>query len=62
MFERLASLLRPDPLVRPLDQAIQQHKSLLAKWEHPQRKEIVKALLNDVYPTHHLHQNPRKAA
>ena len=64
MFEKLASLLRPDPLIRPLDQAIQQHKKLLKKWDHKQQREILKALLNDVYPTHHLHSNPgsRKAA
>ena len=41
MFEKLASLLRPDPLIRPLDAAISQHKKLLAKWNHKQQREIL---------------------
>lgn len=64
MFERLASMLRPDPLIRPLDQAINQHKKLLAKWNHKQQREILVALINEVFPASHIHQNPssRKAA
>ena len=64
MFERLASMLRPDPLIRPLDQAINQHKKLLARWNHKQQREILVALINEVFPAHHVHANPntRKAA
>lgn len=58
MFEKLASILRPDPLVRPLDQAINQHKSMLKKWNHKQQREILVALINEVFPYHHVHANP----
>ena len=53
-----------DPLTRPLDQAISQHKKLLAKWNHKQQREILVALINEVFPAHHVHANPstKKAA
>ena len=47
-----------DPLVRPLDQAINQHKTMLKKWDHKQQREILVALINEVFPYHHVHANP----
>lgn len=54
----------PDPLLRPIDNAIQQHFNLLDKWDHPQRKEIICAIINREWPGKHIHSNPvkRKAA
>lgn len=45
-------------LNRPLDEAINTHKRLLRKWESKQQKEIVAALLQSVFPCHHVHANP----
>ena len=45
-------------LGRPLDEAINTHKRLLKKWESKQQKEIVAALLKDVFPASHVHGNP----
>jgi hypothetical protein len=45
-------------LNRPLDEAINTHKRLLKKWESKQQKEIVAALLKDVFENHHIHSNP----
>ena len=51
----------PDPLLRPIDNAIQQHFRLLDKWEHPQRKEIICAIINREWPNPvHIHSNPRR--
>jgi hypothetical protein len=63
-YNYIRSLFIPDPLTRPLDQAISQHKKLLAKWNHKQQREILVALINEVFPAHHVHANPntRKAA
>ena len=49
-----------DPLQRPLDKAIADHKRLLRKWDSKQQKEIVAALLQSVFPTSHIHSNPTK--
>ena len=51
---------KKDPLQRPLDKAIAEHKRLLKKWESKQQKEIVAALLQSVFPAHHLRHNPTK--
>jgi hypothetical protein len=51
---------RKDPLQRPLDKAIADHKAMLKKWESKQQKEIVAALLQAVFPAHHLRHNPTK--
>lgn len=45
-------------LKRPIDEAISEHKRLLKKWEPKQQKEIVAALLQAVFPCHHVHANP----
>jgi len=45
-------------LKRPIDEAISEHKRLLRKWESKQQKEIVAALLQAVFPAHHIHANP----
>jgi hypothetical protein len=45
-------------LQRPIDQAIADHKAMLKKWESKQQKEIVAALLQSVFPAHHVHANP----
>ena len=45
-------------LGRPLDEAINTHKRLLRKWDSKQQKEIVAALLQEVFPTSHIHGNP----
>ena len=47
-------------LKRPIDEAIADHKRLLRKWESKQQKEIVAALLQEVFPAHHLRHNPTK--
>jgi len=47
-------------LKRPIDEAILEHKRLLKKWESKQQKEIVAALLREVFPAHHLRHNPTK--
>jgi hypothetical protein len=47
-------------LQRPIDQAIAEHKRLLKKWESKQQKEIVAALLQSVFPAHHLRHNPTR--
>jgi len=47
-------------LGRPLDEAINTHKRLLRKWDSKQQKEIVAALLQEVFPAHHLRHNPTK--
>jgi len=49
---------RKDPLQRPLDKAIADHKAMLKKWESKQQREIVAALLQHVFPTSHIHGNP----
>lgn len=49
---------KKDPLMRPLDKAISEHKRLLRKWESKQQKEIVAALLQYAFPGHHVHANP----
>jgi hypothetical protein len=49
---------KKDPLQRPLDEAIREHKRLLKKWESKQQKEIVAALLQAVFENHHIHGNP----
>lgn len=49
---------KKDPLQRPLDKAIADHKAMLRKWESKQQKEIVAALLQSVFPCHHVHANP----
>lgn len=53
-----------DPLLRPIDQTIKQIFDLLDKWEKPQRKEIICAVINRECPGKHIHANPtkRKAA
>lgn len=51
---------KKDPLQRPLDEAIKEHKRLLKKWESKQQKEIVASLLQSVFPAHHLRHNPTK--
>ena len=45
-------------LKRTIDEAIADHKRLLKKWESKQQKEIVAALLQHVFPSHHVHANP----
>jgi len=45
-------------LGRPLDEAINTHKRLLKNWNPKQQKEIVAALLQSVFPAHHVHANP----
>lgn len=54
----------PDPLLRPIDQAIKQVFDTLDKWDHPQRKKIICAIINREWPGKHIHSNPvkRKAA
>jgi hypothetical protein len=52
------AFVKRDPLVRPIDQAINEHKRLLRKWESKQQKEIVAALLQHVFPCSHVHANP----
>ena len=47
---------------RPIDQAINEHKKLLNKWNTEQRKEIVAALLKYAFPSHHVHENPKRKA
>ena len=49
---------KKDPLQRPLDEAIKEHKRLLKKWESKQQKEIVASLLQEVFPCSHIHGNP----
>jgi tRNA G26 N,N-dimethylase Trm1 len=49
---------KKDPLQRPLDKAISDHKAMLKKWESKQQKEIVAALLQYAFPAHHVHANP----
>jgi hypothetical protein len=56
----LFTLFQRNPLTRPLDEAIADHKRLLKKWESKQQKEIVAALLQSVFPTSHIHSNPTK--
>jgi hypothetical protein len=51
-----------EPMERPIDAAINAQKALLKKWEAKQQKEIVEALLQEVFPAHHVHLNPRKKA
>lgn len=51
---------KKDPLQRPLDEAIKEHKRLLKKWESKQQKEIVASLLQEVFPCSHIHSNPTK--
>lgn len=60
LFRIVMDILSKDKLVRPIDKAIQDHKDMLQKWDHKQRKEIIAAILNWEYPNHHLHSNPRK--
>lgn len=57
MFWKKAEPLK---LIRPIDQAINKHKTLLAQWNTAERKEIVAALLQDVFQGHHVHKNPQK--
>lgn len=49
-----------DVIDRPLDAAIKEHFKLLDRWERPQRKEIIAAILNREYPDRHFRRNPKK--
>jgi hypothetical protein len=53
---------KSEPMQRPIDAAINEQKRLLKKWEVKQQKEIVAALLQEVFPSHHLHSNPKRPA
>jgi hypothetical protein len=49
-----------DPLLRPIDQSIKQVFDTLDKWDHPQRKEIICAIINKEWPGKHIHSNPSR--